>query len=912
MKNQFFKCLAVFGISSVLVIACQATDNTDTTQHGDGNTIVDIADALTNTEQDIAVIDEGPSLGLKSPAKITFDTYGVPHIHTKHRTDALFLQGWVTAKQRIFQMDYMRRQAMGTRAEVYGPSWLEDDKTKRILGLATLAKETTIWTAKHHPAVFAEIQSYVAGVNAWLMDARSGKESRPAELDRIGTDYWPTDWTPEDVIAVSKLIILASSFHADQEVLGVAATVLLGEETFRDLFRFQPMMPTYATEPGPGDESRFPHLPGKADSWTPASGFSIHSPIAARFAHLSETQRLGLGTALIELAKRLATLRGVGLGSASGSNSYAVASERTKSGHAMLCNEFHQPVEAPNRFHAVHMVVDDSDPVGLFGYTVPGLPYVLGGHTGKIAFGITAAFADVTDLYAEVKNDTGDAVLFHDEWVPIVRRVEKIAVRPDGGDWKTPDIEEFTVDVVPHHGPIINGLLPPDMALLLNATGLVLSARWPGFSAETRSPVALSALTLAQDLDQARAALNYFDDGPMNWTLADSQGDIGYTNAGPWPVRPWDLLTSPPWEPLEGTGLHEWSHIDPPSMALDDLRPEKGYHVDANGAMTTQNMDGNPLNDDRYFQHFADLGTRAWQITDRIETAAANSVLFDLPTLQNIQADTFSVFAHELLPILLAQESMICGSAAGNGDACEAFGYLKTWDYRLARGSAGATLFNIWLNHLVHRILAQRLSPLVLGVVGGFLFDIGARDVVAWHKNRAPAPAVNWFDNPKTVDVVETFEDHARLALTEATDQLRQHFGDTNMSEWHWERLHELAIHHIVYPDQNVGPYPLDGGPATVHVSGYSGTESDGSVKKFPLVSTEGAVFRFCVKLADKETENLHVLAGGQEGHSGSQHETDQLALWLNHLVISTPLSQESIEAAATNLRVFDAGYGAP
>lgn len=911
MKLRCSARMPTLGMLCILAVACtDSNDAPDTTQL----TVdigLDTSNGSTDTEADVVYATTDPSLSLKGPAKIVYDLQGVPHIQAQQWTDALFLQGWVTAKQRVFQMDYMRRQALGTRAEVYGSAWLEDDKAKRILGLRGISEEAAAWTAEHHPDVFAELQSYVAGINAWLADARAGKESRPTELDRIGADYWPNDWTPDDVIAVSKLIILASSFNADQEVLGVAASVLLGEETFRDLFRFQPMMPTYATEPGPGDESRFPHLPQKADGLAPGGKPQFKSPISTKFANLSSSQRVSLGEALVELARRLASQRGVDLGMAAGSNSYAVAGERTKSGHAMLCNEFHQPVENPNRFHAVHMVVDGQDPIGLFGYTVPGLPYVLGGHSGKIAFGITAAFADVTDLYAETVNDTQDAVLFHDQWVPIDRRVEKIAVLPDGGDWKQPEIHEFTVDVVGHHGPIINGLLPPDMALLLKTTGLILSARWPGFSPQTRSPVALSRLVRAQDLDMARAALNDFDDGPMNWTLADSQGDIGYTNAGPWPQRPWDLATAPPWEPLDGTGLFEWNGIDPPSTSVEDLRPAKGYHVDANGAMTTQTLDGDPLNDDRYLQHFSDLGTRAWRITDRIEDAIADATLFDLPTFQSIQADTYSVFAHELLPNLLAQEATICMSAAGNGDVCEALTHLRTWNLNQSTGSAGATLFNTWLVHLVHRILAQRLSPLVLGVVGGLLFDVGARDVVAWHRHRAPAAAVDWFDDPKTEGITETFEDHTRLALTEAMVQLRQHFGENDMSTWHWDKIHHLAVRHIVYADQNHAPYPLDGGPASVHVSGYSGTEDDGSVKTFPLVSTQGAVFRFCVKLADENTESAHVLAGGQEGHAGSPHEADQLELWKNHLVTPTPLVPEEIDTNATNLRIFNAGYGA-
>ena len=850
-----------------------------------------------------------PSLQLHAAAEIRFDAQGVPHIRAASRTDALFLQGWVTAHQRLFQLDSMRRQAYGTQAAVYGPSWLADDKAKRVLGLRALAVENLAWIAEHHPAVHAELLSYVAGINAWLEEAKAGKHPRPTELDRVGAGWWPEPWAPEDTLAVGKLIVLANSFGADQEILGTAASLLVGEDAFRDLFRFQPMMPTYATEPGPGDESRFPKLPGKADWAAP-----IAKSFVARFAGLPADRKAALAGALMELSQRLASLRGTGLGLPTGSNSYAISGAHTASGKAILCNEFHQPIVAPNRFAAVHMQIDGDDPIGLFGYAIPGLPYVLGGHTGAMAFGITTSFGDVTDLYAEELNEAGDSVRFEDAWVPVERREEVIQVKPDGGDVGAPEEVTVTVDVVPHHGPIVNGLLPDDMAFLLSASGLVLSARWPGFDPHTNDAAAIGGLWSAGTLDEARAALNLFDGGPMNWTLADSAGDVGYSIAGPWPVRPWDLYDGPPWAPLDGKGGFEWERVAPPSEALDDLRPKKGYHVDANGPMTAQNMDGDPLNDDRYLQHFCDLGTRAWRLTEIIDARVKAG---DAPSLDDAvswQADDLSIFAVELLPSLLARKGALCPDEAdpANADACEALKLLAAWDMQQTGDSVGATLFNTWLTHTIHRILKQRLSPLVMGVVGGFLYAVGGRDVVAWVKGRAPAASVDWLDDPKTADVTEGFDGHAEAALGEALAQLRAHFGAEPMADWRWSRIHELSVHHIVFPDLTEGPYPMDGGPNTVNSSDYPGTEGDGSVKQLPLTATSGAIFRFCVELAGDATRSTHILAGGQGGHVGQAHWMDQMPTWLAHGSNPTPLLPEAVEAATAERLTFEAGFGAP
>ncbi len=881
------------GLAGILACACSAKTAASTTTDA-GST----ADVVAT-----------PSLQLKAAAEVRFDGQGVPHIRAASKTDALYLQGWVTAQQRLFQMDDMRRQAYGTRAEVYGTKWLADDKTKRVLGLQALAQANLDWYATHHPAVHAELQSYAAGVNAWLAETKAGKHPRPTEFDRIGKDYWPAPWTAVDSLAIAKVIVLSNAFGADQEVLGVAASLLLGEQGFRDLFRFQPMLPTYATEKAPGSEASFPHV-GKTDA--------LDAPVAhdftERFATLPQERRSQLAGALVALAQQLAGVRGVGLGIAGGSNSYAVAGKHTKSGKTLFCNEFHQPIVVPNRFMAVHMTLENGDPIGLFGYALPGLPYVLGGHSGSMGFGITTGFGDTTDLYAETLNPAGDAVQFTGAWVPIARRIETIRVKPDGGSWTLPDEVTITVDVVPHHGPIVNGLLPDEFAAILSSTGLVLSARWPGFSAQTSEAVAISQLWDAHTIDEARTALNLFDGGPMNWTLADSKGAIGYTAAGPWPVRLWDLYKAPPWAPLDGTGAFEWDRIAPPSEALNDLRPAKGYHVDANGIMTAANLDGDPLNDGQYLQHFADLGTRAWRLTDLIDAQIHSPSLPSLDDVNALHGDNFSVFAVELLPELLAQQARICPDAKdpANADACEALKTLTAWDKQQNLDSVGATLFNVWLTHVTQRILKQRVSGLVMGVVGGFLYSLGARDVVAWVKNRAPAASADWLDDPKTKDVIETFGDHAVAALGTALAQLREHFGTAPQSEWTWGKIHALRVDHIAFDDLVQGPFPMDGGPNAVNASEYPGTEADGSVAKFPLTATSGPIFRFCTELAGKDTRGFHVLAGGQGGHVGQPHWMTQMPTWLAHGSYPTPLLQAAVEAAAPDLLAFPAGYGQP
>ncbi|HSN70808.1 MAG TPA: penicillin acylase family protein, partial [Steroidobacteraceae bacterium] len=143
---------------------------------------------------------------LRGPARILRDTDGLPHIRAQSVHDAVFLQGWVQAQDRLFQLDALRRQASGTYAELVGPAALASDIELQTIGLRRAAERS--WAALP-PAARADIEAYTAGVNAWV--ARNPLPPEYAALEL--TEFEP--WTPIDTVVIGKALAFQLSFDID-------------------------------------------------------------------------------------------------------------------------------------------------------------------------------------------------------------------------------------------------------------------------------------------------------------------------------------------------------------------------------------------------------------------------------------------------------------------------------------------------------------------------------------------------------------------------------------------------------------------------------------------------------------------------------------------------------------------------
>jgi len=376
--------------------------------------------------------------------------------------------------------------------------------------------------------------------------------------------------------------------------------------------------------------------------------------------------------------------------------------------------------------------------------------------------------------------------------------------------------------------------------------------------------------------------------------------------AGPYPIRAESVETYPAYQPLPGSGGHEWQGFLKLSHQPQTLNPEKGYVVTANNTISNQTLDNNPVNDDHYYGHFFDLGTRAWRITERIEEMKASAPI-RLEDLTKLQTDDYAVLAEELLPHLFANRDRLC--AQPDADECRAIDILASWDMNFDVDSPGSTLFSVWYAHLAYNTIHDDIPALFLGLTGPYLSQIAGRDLAAWLAGRGPASGRDYFDHRGTPQV-ETADDQMVASLEGAVAQLTAFFGQGRaMETWRWGEAHTKEFVHPVWRDLNQGPYENDGGQHSVDPAEYAIVTSEGKIQSLPYEQGEGPAFRFCVEMKEGEWTTYNVLPGGQSGHAGDEHFADQLPLWLSNQNLRLWVLREDVERHAVSHRTYPKGF---
>ena len=326
------------------------------------------------------------------------DRRGIPYIEAANDQDLYFAQGYATAADRLWQMDFLRRTARGELAEILGPDALEIDKLHRIYGFRNVAERLF---ERASISTRNALESYAAGVNAFIKS-----ESLPLEFHVL--KYQPKNWTAIDSLALGKLFAEKLSFTADADLLRALMSDLPLEKYAALLPEISPLDIT-----PDGHDARHGNRSGHQ--------------ARAKFNDLE----ISLFTELLKSTNRSRAATG-GDGQV-GSNSWVVSGERTVSGKPLLASDPHLPPTSPSIWHITHLSAGD---LRVCGVSVPGVPGVMIGHNERIAWGITNLCPDVQDLYIE---KLGNAE---------VRR-EEISVRGLQNEVVTLDVK------VTRHGPIV-------------------------------------------------------------------------------------------------------------------------------------------------------------------------------------------------------------------------------------------------------------------------------------------------------------------------------------------------------------------------------------------------------------------------------------------------------------------------
>ena len=463
--------------------------------------------------------------GLRAPAEILTDPWGIPHIYASSTHDAFWTQGFQVARDRLWQIDTWRRRGLGLLAQVWGAEYAGQDRAARLfLFRGDMHAEWLAYASDTKDIATA----FTAGINAYVTLTQQDPARLPLEFRELG--YEPALWAPSDVARIRSHGLFDNVTHE------VARALIL-----RDF--------------GPAAEQLLRRR-------EPAGELTVPEGLDLRVIPDDVLRDYAL-------ALRPAQLRGPAGASAEagggpvrageGSNNWVLAPERTATGRALLANDPHRTVALPALRYIAHLSAPGFDVIGAGEPALPGLSI---GHNGHVAFGFTVFPVDQEDLYVyRTRPAQPREYWYRDRWEPMTVVREEIPVR---------DAPPVPVELwFTRHGPVIRSAPESDAAFAVRAAWLE-----PGMA-----PYLSSIETMrAPDVERFTAALNRWGAPGENLVYADEAGNIGWKAAGLTPVRPnWDGTL-----PVPGDGRYEWAGFYDMDALPAEVNPARGWIATAN------------------------------------------------------------------------------------------------------------------------------------------------------------------------------------------------------------------------------------------------------------------------------------------------------------------------------------------
>jgi len=584
--------------------------------------------------------------GLSARVTVIRDGHGVPTIDATSLDDLFFAQGFVTAQDRLWQMDMMRRFAAGEISEILGDEFLPHDREQRILGIRVAARKALEVSSAQHRAHF---EAYARGVNAYI---EAHRDRLPIEFRILR--YVPRPWTPEDSTLIASQMVKDLNHYPYRDALEREKILAkLGPELTGDLYvntSWHDRPPTVA-RPGLGerldqdiDDENPPRRP-------PAT--SVAGSATGAFQNLASALESDSDARMVV-----------------GSNNWVVSGAHTVLGKPLLSNDMHLGHQMPNLWYEAHLRGGNFNAAGV---TLPGLPYVIVGHNQRIAWGFTNVGPTVEDVYVETFNPDGQ-YLTPEGWKASEHRSEVIHVKGK------PDV---AVDVVlTRHGPIITELVPGETRKLALRWTLYDGTHDPFFEVDS-----------AQNWEQFRSAFSAFDTPGQNVVFADMDGNIGYQATGKIPIR----ASGDGSLPENGSdNSHEWTGYIPFDKLPRVYNPASGIIATANGRIAP---DGYPYS--------ISTGWEAPWRTARIYRVLESGKKFSPADMLALQTDIYSDADRFFAERFVYAVDHAKKASPRTQQAAE---ILRGWDGRMAADSAAPTIAYRARAELVRLLLEPKLG----------------------------------------------------------------------------------------------------------------------------------------------------------------------------------------------------------
>lgn len=483
------------------------------------------AESIDNTDEEITLN------GTTSPVTVVFDELAIPHVFAQNDHDAYFAQGYLTARDRLWQMEFQTHAAAGRVSELVGDKALELDRYNRHLGMG-FAAERAVKEMLTDPRSKESVEAYTAGVNAWINQLKPSQY--PLEYKLLG--YAPELWQPIKCAYFLKYMSGVLALGADDlNMSNVLKKV--GPVVTADLFpdypsREDPIIPVGTT---------WNFTPVKVPA-VPASSLPDTKPIALNW----QEHDPGIG-----------------------SNNWAVGGQKSATGYPILANDPHLSLSLPSIWYQMQLVTPT---MNVYGATMPGSPGVIIGFNKQVAWGVTNVGADVLDFYQIRFKDASRRAYWHDNrWKPVRRRLEVIKVKGK------PDVVDTVLYT--HHGPVMYEAGQKPFA---KNVPVGYAARWIAHEA-SNDFLTYYLLDRAKNHDDYRKALAYYGAPAQNFVFADVARDIAISPNGRFPLK-WNdqgkFL-------LDGTNpAHDWQGWIPASQNPHVKNPPRGFVSSANQSST--------------------------------------------------------------------------------------------------------------------------------------------------------------------------------------------------------------------------------------------------------------------------------------------------------------------------------------
>ncbi len=584
---------------------------------------------------------------LHGNASVYFDERMVPHVFADHDDDAYFIQGFLHAKFRLWQMEFQTFAAAGMVSQVTGAGddgrYLRYDRSMRRLGMIYAAERAVEETEKN-PQAKAQQDAYTAGVNAYIDQM---KESElPLEYKLL--DYKPQRWTNLKTALFTKYISYDLAGHDDDMEYSNA-------RSFFSLKDFEDLYPVI-------QDSLKPIVPANAENPYPAvTAFEVKKPVTADSAYF--TYRSDSITNILPKPDK-----------DNGSNNWAVSAIKTGSS-AILCNDPHLGLNLPSIWYEMQITTPNFN---AYGVTFPGAPNVIIGFNDSIAFGFTNAGRDVKDYYEiRFKDASMSEYWFDSTWVKSTKRVEVIGVR--GGK----DLEDTVVYTL--FGPVIYDPRFPAS----DKDKKSYAVKWKAHDPSNELMI-FYGLNRAKNYEDYADAIKYLGCPGQNPVFASKRGDIAIWQQGDFPAkwrRQGDFI-------MPGTdSSYLWAGIIPQQENPHMVNPSRGYVSSANQLSVDSSY---PYYTGNSFPVY-----RGYIINRYLDNMTGVTV----DDMKKLQTDNYNVKAEFARDILLSTDAGML-----NSDESRFLEMFRNWNLRNDPAENGATVFHVWWTELEKSIWSDEIE----------------------------------------------------------------------------------------------------------------------------------------------------------------------------------------------------------